>query len=67
MKCFRYLVPAVTAAAALAALAAPAGATTDTRLQAYAMEPLGNVDRDNTVIDAPYGMHERSVAIFVEQ
>ena len=31
------------------------------------MEPLGNVDRDNTVIDAPYGMHERSVAIFVEQ
>ena len=31
------------------------------------MEPLGNVDRDATVIDGPYGMHERSVAIFVEQ
>jgi glycogen operon protein len=31
------------------------------------MEPLGNVDRDATVLDGPYGMHERSVAIFVEQ
>jgi pullulanase/glycogen debranching enzyme len=30
------------------------------------LEPLGNVDRDATVIDGPYGMHERSVAIFVE-
>ena len=45
MKFFRHLVPAVTAVAAVTALAAPAGATTDTRLQAYAMEPVGNVSQ----------------------
>lgn len=43
MNFFRHLIPAVTAAAALAALAAPAGAATDTRLQAFALDPVGNL------------------------
>src|SRR5579871_4123187 len=45
MNFFHRFVPAVTAAAAVAAFAAPAGAATDTRLQAYAMEPVGNVSQ----------------------
>lgn len=44
MNFFRHLIPAVTAAVAFAA-AAPAGADTDTHLQAYALEPLGNVSQ----------------------
>jgi glycogen operon protein len=31
------------------------------------MEPVANVDRDGTVIDREYGLHERSVAVFVER
>ena len=31
------------------------------------LEPAGNLDRDGTVIECRYGLHERSVAIFLEQ
>ncbi len=31
------------------------------------LEPAGNVDRNETVIERRYGLHERSVAIFLEK
>jgi len=43
MKSIRHIVPSLTLVAALAALAAPASAAGAGNLQAYAMEPLGNV------------------------
>lgn len=31
------------------------------------MEPMGNVDREEVVIERNYGLHERSIALFVEK
>jgi hypothetical protein len=43
MKFIHHVFPSIAIATAVAALAAPASARTDTNLQAYALEPMGNV------------------------